>query len=444
MEADLRNLDIEWLGKIPEHWSLAKIKYTHTVTLGKMLRNEPTGPSDSKRPYLRAAHVPPAGLTLDDPKEMWFTPKEQRELTLKRGDVVVVEGGMGGYGRADVITQDLPGWAFQNSINRLRPTKIANSLYTKYLLQVARQCGFIDVLCSISTMPHLTAEKLGSIELPLPPRAEQDLIAKFLDRETAKIDALIVKQEQLIATTRENKLTTIASVVKRGLDSSVQLKASDVDWLGQIPEHWTTSRIRYACHMLSGFPFKSEGFTDNPSDARLLRGINVGVGALDWDSTVYWPFEELALFSHYEVRAGDIIMGLDRPLISAGSRISRVTENDVPALLVQRTLRLRARRNFVQEFLAYVLAADGLSHHITPMFTGVSVPHVSPDQVASFQIPQPPYTEQSAIVLFLDRFCSKVDILVEKSIEMIATLREYRSALITDAVTGKIDVRRMA
>ena len=146
---------------------------------------------------------------------MWFTPKEKSELTLKKGDVVVVEGGMGGYGRCDIVPEDAPGWGFQNSINRLRPKNGNSGAFTKYLLQIARDKGFIDVLCSVSTMPHLTAEKLGAIRLPLPTVDEQSKIGDFLDFETAKIDALIGKQEQLIAALQERRSITVDLILDR-------------------------------------------------------------------------------------------------------------------------------------------------------------------------------------------------------------------------------------
>src|SRR5271156_2595126 len=100
---EYKNSGIEWLSDVPSSWGVAEIKLTHQVTLGKMLQTEASGSGGVLLPYLRAAHIPPTGFTLNDPKEMWFTPKEKSELTLKKGDVVVVEGGMGGYGRCDIV-----------------------------------------------------------------------------------------------------------------------------------------------------------------------------------------------------------------------------------------------------------------------------------------------------------------------------------------------------
>lgn len=289
----------------------------------------------------------------------------------------------------------------------------------------------------------LNQEQMYSARIPLPPLDEQRRVAAFLDCETAKIDALIAKQEQLIATLREDRTATITHAVTKGLDAGVEMKKADVEWLDLIPSHWNQSLVKYACTMLSGYPFKSEGFSHDHADIRLLRGANVGVDRIEWDDVVYWPKTDAAALTEYALGPGDIVMGLDRPFISTGIRVSRVGHEDVPSLLLQRVLRLRATSDFDQDFLSYVLAGPGIVHHLTPMFTGVSVPHVSPNQVGSLPLPQPPLAEQRRIVNYLDGRCDQLDAVIRKTQEVISILGEYRSALITDAVTGKIDVREV-
>lgn len=438
---EYKDSGIEWAGQVPAAWQIAEIKHSHEVTLGKMLQSSPNSDSDTSMPYLRAAHIQPSGLSFEaSDQSMWFSPREAIAHDLQVGDVVVVEGGAG-YGRSATLRTTLMGWGFQNSINRLRPRSGTWGRYSDFCLQSALTSAYIEVTCGVATIPHLTAEKLGQLRIPRPTFEEQLEIADFLDRETAKIDALIAKQEQLIATLREDRAATITQAVTKGLDPAVEMKVSGVEWIAEIPAHWTHSRVGYASKMLTGFPFKSEGFTDDPKDLPLLRGINVGVGRMNWESVVYWPESSSSEMSAYRLLVGDIVIGLDRPFIGAGTRVARVGVRDVPSLLLQRVLRLRAMPSFDQGYLAYLISGQGFVDHLTPIFTGVSVPHVSPEQVASFRIPEPTRNEQEQIVSFLDERCTKIDTLIGKSTDMIETLREYRSTLITDAVTGKIDVR---
>lgn len=334
---------------------------------------------------------------------------------------------------------DSPIWP-NNHIHVLRPSTAISGRFLTHALNATDYSAWIEG----STRDKLTQGNMTSIPIPLPPRHEQDAIADFLNRETAKIDALIAKQEQLIATLREDRTATITHAVTKGLDPDVEMKDSGVDWIGKTPRHWGISRIRYACDLITGFPFASEGFTLNGNDLPLLRGANVGVDRIDWTDVVYWPEADAPKFADYELRVGDIAMGLDRPFIGAGIRVARIGPEDIPSLLLQRVARMRATQSFTQEYLFLLLSGPGIVHHLTPMFTGVSVPHVSPSQVESLAIPQPPLDEQSQIADYVKERSEKIGDLMVKAQEMIGRLREYRSALITDAVTGKIDVRAVA
>jgi len=202
-----------WIGVLPANWIPAKVKHLGAVTLGKMLQGANSG-SDVRAPYMRAANVQPDGfLREDDVKEMWFSKAELEALDLRQGDVVVVEGGVGGYGRAAYLDSDLLGWGFQNSINRIRPNRQVDGRYIAYFLIMARASGFLQGYCNVVSMPHLTAEKLNAMPIPLPPADEQRRIADHLDEQTSKIDTLIVETEKFIELSRERRAALITAAV---------------------------------------------------------------------------------------------------------------------------------------------------------------------------------------------------------------------------------------
>jgi type I restriction enzyme S subunit len=430
---------IEWLGDIPSSWGVAEIKLTHQVTLGKMLQTEATGSGDALLPYLRAAHIPPTGFTLNDPKEMWFTPKEKSELTLKKGDVVVVEGGMGGYGRCDIVPEDVPGWGFQNSINRLRPKNCNNGAFTKYLLQIARENGYIDVLCSVSTMPHLTAEKLGAIRLPLPTVDEQRKIGDFLDRETAKIDALIGKQEQLIASLREDRAATITHAVTEGLDPNVEMKASGLPWAGDIPRHWEAVPIKHVVRSVG------VGLVINPSTyvadsgVPFLLGRNVRDGWIELANVNYMSEEDSRRLKASRLKAGDVVVVRAGYPGRAAVISAELDGANCASILILRQPTL-ARPEFVAAFFNSRLgrAQVKLAQY------GAAQEQINVGDVVNFVMPVPPVSEQQEIAEWISAKTAAIDTLIDKANEVIDTSREYRSALITDAVTGKIDVRGAA
>ncbi len=212
-------------------------------------------------------------------------------------------------------------------------------------------------------------------------------------------------------------------------------KDSGVEWLGEVPAHWRVGRCGFHLSVLSGFAFPSEGFTQDDGATRLLRGINVGVSRLKWEEPVYWHRGEGDGLAIYELRADDLVIGMDRPLISEGMRVAKVKESDLPCLLLQRVARLKLRDSLDVDLMLYLLSSQMFIAHFSPETTGVSVPHISPGQVTGFVIPLPPLPEQLLIVGFLDREVTKIDALMSEQRKLIGLLKEKREAVISHVVT---------
>jgi len=312
------------------------------------------------------------------------------------------------------------------------------------LLSTYLKSGQIDLEKMRAAQPHLNAEELGECAVIAPPLPEQQAIAAFLDREIAKIDGLVAEQERLIELLTEKRQAVISHAVTRGLDPSVPLKDSGVEWLGQVPAHWKVGKCGFYISILSGFAFPSSGFTSDESDPKLLRGINVGVAGLRWDETVYWRRTQNDGLDIYEMHEGDLVIGMDRPLISDGMRVAKVNGDDLPCLLLQRVAKLSVGLQLIADYLYRILASDMFIAHFSPETTGVSVPHISPEQIYNFVIPIPPLSEQQAIAAYLDEQTTQFDTLIAEARRGIELLKERRTALISAAVTGKIDVREAA
>lgn len=215
----MKDSNLDWLGKVPEHWRVGPSKYTAAITLGKMLQPDARNAGDQQYPYLRAANVKPQGrLDLQSKKTMWFSRAEANRLNLCSGDVVIVEGGVGGYGRAAYIDDDLGGWAFQNSIVRLRPYEGFSGRFLAYVFLHLRAVGYISMTASVTSMPHFTAEKVAATMLAWPEGHEQVRIATHLDRETAEIDAAIADAREAITLSKERRAAVISAAVTGKID----------------------------------------------------------------------------------------------------------------------------------------------------------------------------------------------------------------------------------
>lgn len=281
---------------------------------------------------------------------------------------------------------------------------------------------------------------MKSITLAIPPLDEQRAIADFLDRETARIDTLIAKQEQLIASLSERRSSVVEDVVFGGLSDAPKAENPE-QWLPPTPTPWPIVQLGFITDTIAGWAFPSDGFSKAQDSTRLLRGINIKPGRTDWRDVVYWDETSTPVPHDFHLKVGDLVLGMDRPFVSDGVRITSIIPSDLPALLLQRVMRLRPLRNADPSYVRYVVMTTAFLAYLEPLFTGVSVPHVSEWQVRKFKLPLPPLHEQRAIVAHLDEQTAKIDALIEKAERFIELSKERRSALITAAVTGQLDVR---
>lgn len=276
----------------------------------------------------------------------------------------------------------------------------------------------------------------------LPSQAEQTAIATFLDRETAKIDALVAEQERLIALLKEKRQAVISHAVTKGLNSNAPMKDSGIEWLGEIPAHWAVAPLKRIAVVLAGYAFSAADFLATSHNWRLLRGINLSANGIRWnDDTVYWSREPDDGLENWELRVGDIVLGMDRPWIGDGLRVAEVTEYDLPCLLLQRVAAIRSHSGAANRFILQCLRHEAFFHHCAPEMTGVSVPHISGGQIETFQIPIPPQDEMLAIAEYVEAKSKGFERMIDEAQSAITLLQERRAALISAAVTGKIDVR---
>lgn len=272
---------------------------------------------------------------------------------------------------------------------------------------------------------RLYPEVFLAMPLTLPPVAEQERIANFLDEQTARIDALIAAKERLLELLAEHRL----SVCERVVDEA---------------DHRGRAKLGFHVDLLPGFAFASDEFSRNPDDVPLLRGINVSPGTIRWDEAVYWPRDYDPALQRFYLRADDVVFGMDRPWISSGARVAMVRPEDEGALLLQRVCRLRGGSKLRQRFIYYALASDMFRQSIEVDLTGVSVPHISPEQILRFKVPVLSLEEQDARCAKADIEDERIRELEGQTKELLERLGEYRSSLISAAVTGQLDMGAFA
>jgi type I restriction enzyme S subunit len=176
---------------------------------------------------------------------------------------------------------------------------------------------------------------------------------------------------------------------------------------------------------LTGHPFKSKEFTDNPEDIRLLRGDNVAQGYFRWEKAKRWNAEQYDDFAKLQLRVGDVILAMDRPWIAAGLKYGWITERDLPALLVQRVARMRGCNGLTTDYLRYLIGSSDFTDHVLSIITGVNVPHISGRDIKAFKFKLPPLPTQQCIAAILSAY----DDLIENNTRRIAILEEMARRL---------------
>ena len=417
-----------WIGDIPAGWAVLPLKRVAAVSYG--LGQPPEYQIEGTR-FLRATNVNRGVLSTEGLVYVDEATLPASRLTrLAPDDIVVVRSGA--YtGDSAIVTSDWAGAiAGFDMVVRVRqgclPRFVAFSLLSKYILE-----GQINLLRMRAAQPHLNAEELGEIAFVKPSLAEQSAIAAFLDRETGKIDALVAEQERLIALLKEKRQAVISQAVTKGLNPNAKLKLSGVEWLGEVPEGWKVVRL--------GALFR-EAMDDGEHDLPVLSvSIHDGVSDRELsDSEMDRKVSRSEDRTKYKkVSPGDLVYNMMRAW-QGGFGTVAVAGMVSPAYVVARP-QSPIRTEYVELALRTPKAVEEMRRHSRGV-TDFRL-RLYWDEFKQICIPFPPLREQDEILQAVGLERDRSDMLAAQAEVAIALLKERRAAIISAAVTGKIDVR---
>lgn len=433
---DYKSAKNAFIGRLPGSWAETSIKYGYRIVLGKMLQTEPKSEHDELKRYLRAANIGKKGVDVGDVKQMWFSPVEIISLRLKENDVLISEGG--DVGRSAIWRGEGGELYFQNAINRARPLDDCLPEFLYYWMIFVKGSGYIDIICNKSTIAHYTAEKVAATPLLKPSLEEQKTIARFLDHETTKIDELIAKQERLIELLKEKRQAVISHAVTKGLNPDVPMKDSGVEWLGEVPEHWSVQHLKQLAVLQSGIA-KGRAVSDEAISVPMLRVANVQAGYIKLDD-VHEIFIEPAELSRYALRAGDVLMneGGDNDKLGRGA----VWQGEINPCIHQNHVFAIRPHSVEPEWLTAVTSAEYARFHFYRVAKqSTNLASISSSNIKETPVTVPPAPERAAILEYVEKITLKIDRALIVGAKQIELLKERRTALISAAVTGKIDVR---
>ncbi|MDA8962907.1 restriction endonuclease subunit S [Pseudomonadales bacterium] len=411
---------VEWLREVPTHWFSTKIKYGYDITLGKMLQKEAGSSEHHLKPYLKAVNIQPYGVSLEQVGKMWFSPSELKSLKLVYGDVLISEGG--DVGRSVIWKDELPDCYIQNAINRARPKMSRSSRFLFYWMNMLKGSEYIGILCNKATIAHYTAEKVENSPLYIPSDKEAEKIANFLDYETAKIDTLIEKQQQLIKLLKEKRQAVISHAVTKGLNPNAPMRDSGVEWLGEVPEHWGVQRLKLACRVITKKVYIER------QKVIALENIESWTGKYILTDSVYAGHD-------VEFESGDVLFGKLRPYLA------KVYYSKERGVAFGDLLVYRPREYLKSKYCFYQMINESFINTVDSSTYGSKMPRASAEFINDMEVLIPPSQEQNEIIDHIKSSLDKFDTVELKAKLAINLMQERRTALISAAVTGKIDVR---
>lgn len=423
---------VPWLGDVPEHWEVRRLKYTASINDEAL--PETTDP-DYEFSYVDIGNVDAAkGIIATETYRFEAAPSRARRI-VRDGDTIVST--VRTYLRAIAPIRDADGSLIVSTgFAVVRPRKL-DSGFLSYAL---RAPSFVETIVSRSTgvsYPAINASEVGNIGVTLPPLDEQKAIAAFLDRETARIDALIEKKRRQIELLQEKRSALISHAITKGLNPNAPMRESGVEWLGKVPKHWDVKRLRQITPRLSvGLVINPSTYVDDNGEIPFFFGSDVREFALLPVKARRITHESSEKISGSRLHAGDIVtVRVGAPGVSA------VVPADLDGANCASMMITRRSSAFDSRWLCYVFNSGWGRFQVDRVAYGAAQKQFNISHAREFVYPVPPLHEQRAMSEFLDHEYWRHDALIAKVEQSLAVLREHRTALISAAVTGRIDVR---
>ena len=404
---------VEWLGEIPAHWSALPIKRVCRLCYGESL------PADARANGEVVVFGSNGPVGTHD--------------SANTGAPCLIVGRKGSFGKVNYSA---------DAVFAIDTTFLTDARYTKGNLRWlyhTLQCAQLDTISKDSAIPGLDREDAYAHAIAVSPIHEQRAIAAFLDRETAKIDGLLARKERLIELLQEKRAALITRAVTRGLDPNVPMKDSSIEWLGEIPAHWDVKRIKWVARMESGHtPDKKVDAYWNDGDIPWVSLNDTGhLKNQDYISDTEYYTNELGLKN-----SSARLLPPRSVIFSRDATIGLCAITGRSMAVSQHFIAWICNEALLPEYLLRVF--DAMQRELAQLTMGATLRTIGMSDVKTLTTPVPPLPEQKQIVAYIRKETVAIDTLIAKVRQAIDLLKEFRTALISATVTGKIDVQEEA
>jgi len=432
---EYKDSEIKWIGKIPEEWENFRLKYVVNEFIAGG-----TPSSDNEKfwaqtedegiPWVAIGDMTNEEIIKDTTKKITKEGLANKRLRiLKKGTLIYSI--FASLGKVSILGIDAT--TNQAILGLITNKKIDNNFLKYYLRSLEEP---IIILSNANTQNNLNSTIVKNIEISIPEnKQDQTTIANYLDKKTAKIDALIEKDKKLIELLKEKRTALINHAVTKGLDPNVKMKDSGIDWIGDIPEGWEVRKVSKSFDIIgSGTTPKSqeEIYYDKGDISWVITGdLNDGLLKETSKKITKEAIKDYSMLKMYPKNSLIIAM--------YGATIGKIALLNIEACTNQACCVLAKSKIFETKYVFYLFIAN--KNNIISYSYGGGQPNISQDVIKTLKIPIPPKSEQKAIVEHLDKATARIDKTIKLIQKKIELLEEYKKSLIHHTVTGKIDVR---
>jgi type I restriction enzyme, S subunit len=433
---------VEWLGDVPAHWEVTRLKRACTASPSNIDKKSYDGEQTIR--LCNYTDVYYNDFITADLDFMVATASQAQieKFTLRAGDTIITKDSetADDIAVAAFVPKDLPGVVCGYHLSLIRPLNTSSGAFVKWWFASRFAKSSFAVRANGLTRVGLGQHELENVGLAFPPLPEQRAIAAFLDRETAKIDGLVAEQQRLIELLKEKRQAVISHAVTKGLDPKAPMKPSGVEWLGDVPEHWEVKRLKQVVAVpITDGPHETPVFLDE--GVPFISAEAVSGGYIDFTrARSCISHEDNVRFSQkYAPSLGDIYM------VKAGATtgVTAIVTERVDFNIWSPLAAIRCGNSLLPNYLLNFLRSRAFQDAVALGWSFGTQQNIGMGVLGNLFCLVPPLEEQSRIAAFLDRETAKIDTLVTEAESAITLLQERRSALISAAVTGQIDVRNV-
>ena len=425
---------VEWMGEIPEGWEVKKLKYIADARPSNI--DKKSKESEESVFLCNYVDVYNNEFISRNLSFMKATANEDQiqKFILKKGDVIATKDSETPDDIANpaLVIEDFDNVVCGYHLTHIKP-KTINGRYLFRFFQTNYLNSYFEVSANGVTRYGLGVDKFNSALILNPSSEDQITIANYLDRKTAEIDELIAQKERLIELYEEEKTAIINQAVTKGIDPDVRLKDSGVGWLGEIPEGWKVTKLKYESFKIG------DGIHATPNyligtGIYFINGVNLSGGEIIiTDNTMSVPLEEYEKYG-IKLQLGSILVSLNGTIgklaIFKGEKV----------VLGKSAAYIELKNRILSRFLYYTMQTQYILNYFEDSYSGTTIKNLSLYTLRNTPVPVPSTNEQKLIVEYIETETARIDAKIAKTQKIIELQKEYRTALISEVVTGKIKV----